>query len=255
MASIRRVLAGLLATVAAACADGPIGPSALPLPLPSQAADLSIASLVVTGQFAAGHYTYWPEVRVTAGAAGVTVQGISIVLIGTTSRYYSMSHQLRAGQSYTHTPELMSQTAATAMSVNVSFVDGQGRPGQVSAAAAVPPVPEGGSSALQIMAFTVSGFMERDDYAYWPKLTLRTAPDAGTVTVQRIAFDLGAPPFRTSIPIGPGLAVEVFHGVFYGEPEFYVTTAHRADRVAVTVSFVDGHGRAGDARAVAPVTR
>ncbi len=89
---------------------------------------------------------------------------------------------LRVGQ-----PSLSSGADAAAL---VSFPDAQGHAGQLTASAVTPAlVPGVPSPTLRIDAVTVSEFMERTSYAYWPKLTLTASAGTGTVTVTRLQFE------------------------------------------------------------------
>ena len=163
MATTRRfavVLAGLLT---AACADGPTAPSPRaepPLP-PGANSAAAISSFVVTGQFTAGRYHYWPLLAIAAGSEAIKVSQVEFVRTGTTQRHVmTMSHSVAPGQVYTFSPELTSLTPAANIDVRVSFVDDRAQIGQVSATVAAPVLGAATSTALEITAFTVSSFME-----------------------------------------------------------------------------------------------
>lgn len=164
-----RFLVALLTLVAAACDDSPIAPSrdAQPLPAPSTSAALSISSFTVTGQFVDGRYRYWPELTMTAGRGAVTVGEVEFLPLGTTlPQRMVMSRQIAGGQAYTFSPEFATSVAAEHISVTVRFVDDRGESGQLAAVTAAPRLSTDRSSALEIVSFTVSGFMEGRWHAY-----------------------------------------------------------------------------------------
>ena len=261
----------LAALAASACrgADNPIGPSP-PGPRVENVVPpdtrASIASFAVTGQLIAGRFAYWPRLIIAAGSSGITVERLEIRYPESSqagpfsSGYITMSQAVEPGRAFTFEREIMSAVAVSQFTVVVSFVDAQGRPGEMTASAVAPAlVPGVPSPTLHIDAFTVTGFMEGTSYAYWPKLTLTASAGAGAVTVTRLQFELAgagtAPPSRGTWRIAAASTVQLFHGEFYGEPEFYLTSASKIDEVSVLVSYVDDAGRSSDVRAVAAVTR
>lgn len=75
----------------------------------------------------------------------------------------------------------------------------------------------------------------------------------------RLQFELAgagsALPSRRMWRIPAGSTVQLFHGEFYGEPEFYLTSVSKVEEVSVLVSYVDESGRSADVRAVTTVAR
>lgn len=263
------VLVAALGVAACSGADSPIGPSP-PGPRVENVSPpdtrASIASFTVTGQLIAGRFAYWPRLVIATGATGMTVERIELRYPESSqagpfsSGYFTMSHAVEPGRTFTFEHALMSAVAVSQLTAVVSFIDAQGRTGQLTASAVAPAlVPGVPSPTLRIDAFTVTGFMERTSYAYWPKLTLTTSAGPGAVTVTRLQFELagvgGTTPYRGTWRIPAQSTVQLFHGEFYGEPEFYLTSSSQVDEMSVLVSYVDDSGRSADVRAVATVAR
>lgn len=265
------ILAALAALAASACsgADSPIGPSP-PGPRVESASPpdtrASILSFTVTGQPTDGRYTYWPRLVIAAGSDRITVERIELRYPESSqagpfsSGYFTMSQAVEPGRAFTFEHELKSAVAVSQITASVSFTDAAGRAGQLSETAVLPALVAGvPSPTLRIDAFTVTGFMERSSFAYWPKLTLTTSAGAGAVTVTRLQFELagggGLVPRGGTWRIPAGTTVQLLHDEFYGEPAFYITSSTKADEVSVLVSYVDESGRSADVRAVTRVER
>lgn len=263
---IKHILAAVAVAAAVACSgtDSPTAPTAAPVTVPGSSpstASSSIAAFTVSGQATTGRFTYWPRLALTAGSSGMSISRIEFRVVETGQIHLmTMDRAVLAGRTYTFEPELISAVVISQLAVTVSFTDQTGHPSQLSAVAAVPTFVAGTPSpALAITAFSVTGFMERTSFAYWPRLTLTASAGTGAVTVTRIQFELvgvgPAPTSRGPWRILAGTVVDLFSSLSYGEPEFYLTAASPADQVVVTISYVDDSGRAADARAVADVVR
>lgn len=269
---IRTVFALVVLTLSTPGCGGPNGPTAPSLPeitapATPQPADGPRSSLSVNGQIVAGRYSYWLQVAIAAGAHPVVIHRIDFQYperaqnSGFQLSYVTMQRVVPPGTSYTSRHELLSTVPVSQVTALVSFADSSGQSRQVSASATAPPIVLGTPSpTLRIAAFSVSEFMEGTSYAYWPKLTLTASPGQGRVTVTRLQFDppdLVGPfqPHRRDWLIPAGATLALFHGEFYGEPEFYLTSASTFDQLTVTVSYVDDDGRSGEATAVAAVER
>lgn len=261
----------LAAVVASACggANSLTGPS-LPGPRLENAVPAdpraSISSFTVGGQPIAGRFIYWPQLVVSVAGVGITVERIELRFPESSQAgpfsggYITMSHTVAPGGTFTFEHELRSDVAVSQFTAVVAFTDVAGRGGELTASALVPAlVPGMRSPLLTIDAFTVTGFMEGTNYAYWPKLTLTASAGAGAITVTRLQFEFagvgGATPYRRSWRIPAGSSLQLFHGEIYGEPEFYLTSRSKVDEVSVLVSYIDEAGRSADVRAVAAVAR
>lgn len=262
----------VLAALAASACGGASSPTAPSLPGPRAEAGsppdarASISSFAVSGQLIAGRFTYWPQLVISAAAAGITVERIELRfpesnLAGPfSSGYFTMRHTVEPGRTFTFEHELRSDVVVSQFTAVVFFTDVAGRSGELTASTLAPPViPGTPSPLLTIDTFTVAGFMEGTNHAYWPKLTLAASAGAGAVTVTRLQFELAgagsALPSRPMWRIPAGSTVQRFHGEFYGEPEFYLTSVSKVEEVSVLVSYVDESGRSADVRAVAAVAR
>lgn len=262
----------LLAALAASACGGAGSPTAPSLPGPRldnvspPDPRASISSFAIAGQLVAGRFTYWPRLVISAAAAGITVERIELRFPESSqagpfsSGYFTMRHTVEPGRTFTFEHELRSEVAVSEYTAVVAFTDVTGRGGELTASAVAPTfIPGTPSPFLTIGAFTVTGFMEGTNYAYWPKLTLAASAGAGGVTVTRLQFELAgagsALPSRGTWPIPAGSTVQLFHGEFYGGPEFYLTSVSKVEEVSVLVSYVDESGRSADVRAVAAVAR
>jgi len=253
----------------AACTDAPTGPTPVegaPSP-PAGPAAPSLSAPAVTGYLLAGRFSYWIHIAIAAGPEPMAVTRIDFRYPESAQNttfglsHLTMDHAVVPGTSFTIDQELNSTVPVSRLDIVVSYRDHTGQARQLSASSTVPPIlPDPPTPSLAIDAFTVTGFMEGTHYAYWPKLTLTASPGGGSLTVTRLLFGRSpasgsSPSAPRNIPIAAGTTLQLFHGLSYGEPEFYLTGPERLEELSATVLYIDDHGRTGSVSATAAVTR
>lgn len=238
----------------------------LATPEPSSLGPTGIAEFSMTGQRIQGVYHYWPSLLISAGRDAIVIKSLVFTLPGVTLTRdrADMSWPVSAGGTYRYDRglELLGDAAGPEAIVTMTYTTADGHSQQVSATTAIPPIAEApASAALAVSSFVVTRWRAQNEWGYWPRLTMTETTGRAAVTITRIEFallDVGihgrVPPTRGTWHVPAGGTIDVFDEWSYGEPELYLTSSQQTDRVMVTLSYVDEHGRPGDVTATAQVT-
>lgn len=236
-------------------------PGVAPTPPTVDAADATIAAFSISGQLVQGIYRYRPRVTIQAGREPIVIRQIQFSMQGIElrSHRYVTTIPVAPGASYHFGSveagvEIEARAAATKAEVTVTYSHGGGSEHQVTGAAVVSPISGAPSQGtVEISRFTVSRWHDGYSWIYWPRLTLVEGSGLSDVTVTRLEFtllDMGihgrVPPFHRTWRVPAGGTISLFEQLFYGEPEFSLSSERWTSRVQVLVSYVDAEGRSGD---------
>ena len=237
---------------------------------------VNIAAFAARGWYDGG-YHYEPElwVAIAAGAGAAFVRQIEFttVIDGTLVRLaeqrYNLLVPVPAGQrvlvlgaSRSNRVTLTSATPLTTLMATVTFTNGsdQSATAQTQISPAVPLAII--STALALDSFSVEGWTSDGRHHYWPTLTLRETTGAKSVTVVEMTFTLldvgpvgNVPKVNYPATLLPGETRELREDAGGWGPWLEIDSSARAERVSVTIMYIDSSNQGGVLTRIANVGR
>jgi len=237
---------------------------------------LSIPTFTISGWYASGTFHYLPKLTLAATAAGaLTVQVVNFKahesdffnLAGI--RYVSPPRRIPAGGTLDlmndpqrdGTPDMTSAIALPTITVIVTVNNDAGQTETVTAVAQVPAISQDiAAPTVVIQAFTMTGWKTDRYFHYWPKLTLAETSGVGRAFVRKMTFELldigpaGRIPPAWDVGYVPAGGTLTLDADDYDGPWFEIFGEADANRVSVTINFVDDESRAAAVTAIAQVS-